>query len=166
MVPDLDLQLQVVLKALADNIKPAVDPADKVAVEQLHLAIATLTMVRERLPVYRAFIRRLLEDDLAMAGDIVSAAGESAALEAAMSAAKAALADPEMDARELELARNVLTGETVSVIAGINDGPGVAALMPVVLKRAKPQLERLRAWCVSSGFEPNPDEFRTLSELI
>src|SRR3546814_17934705 len=51
MIPDLDLQLQVVIKALKDTVMPAVDPAHRMAIEQLGLSIATLSMVRERLPL-------------------------------------------------------------------------------------------------------------------
>src|SRR3546814_6371792 len=70
MVPSFDLQLQAAIKALSDTVGPAVDPADKVASEQLHLVIATLGMVRERLPAQRRFIRRLLEDAVAIAGAV------------------------------------------------------------------------------------------------
>src|SRR3546814_20887185 len=70
MVPSVDLQLQAAIKALSDTVGPAVDPADKVASEQLHLVIATLGMVRERLPAQRRFIRRLLDDAVAIAGAV------------------------------------------------------------------------------------------------
>src|SRR3546814_20596692 len=50
MIPDLDLQLQVVIQALKDTVMPAVDPAHRMAIEHLRLSIATLSMVRERLP--------------------------------------------------------------------------------------------------------------------
>ena len=42
MVPDADLQLSVVIKALSEVVAPAVDPANRLAVEQLHLSIATI----------------------------------------------------------------------------------------------------------------------------
>src|SRR3546814_15487978 len=51
MIPDLDLQLQVVIKALKDTVMPAVDPAHRMAIEQLGLSLETLSMVRERLPL-------------------------------------------------------------------------------------------------------------------
>src|SRR3546814_16452109 len=51
MIPDLVLQLQVGIKALKDTVMPAVDPAHRMAIEQLGLSIATLSMVRERLPL-------------------------------------------------------------------------------------------------------------------
>src|SRR3546814_11359836 len=70
MVPRVDLQLQAAIKALSDTVGPAVDPADKVASEQLDLEIDTLGTVRERLPAQRRLIRRPLEDAVASAGAV------------------------------------------------------------------------------------------------
>src|SRR3546814_601910 len=99
MVPSVDLQLQAAIKALSDTVGPAVDPADKVASEQLHLVSATLGMVRERLPAQRRFIRRLLEDAVAIAG-AVNASEQDDGLAEAVVVARAALADPEMRSEE------------------------------------------------------------------
>src|SRR3546814_975658 len=116
MVPSVDLQLQAAIKALSDTVGPAVDPADKVASEQLHLVIATLGMVRERLPAQRRFIRRLLEDAVAIAG-AVNASEQDDGLAEAVVVARAALADPEMEAHELETVRANLTNLTANLIA-------------------------------------------------
>src|SRR3546814_7700012 len=99
MVPSVDLQLQAAIKALSDTVGPAVDPADKVASEQLHLVIATLGMVRERLPAQRRFIRRLLEDAVAIAG-AVNASEQDDGLAAAVVVGRAALADTEVEDRK------------------------------------------------------------------
>jgi hypothetical protein len=165
MVPDLDLQLQTVMKALADNVKPAVDPADKVAIEQLGLVLATLAMVRDRLPVQRRFIRRLLEDEIALAEAVGRAVDQAGALAADIAAARNALADPELDAPELEEIRSGLTSVTVSVIAQAG-AAGLEQLTSVVLQGTKPSLERLRAWCIPSGFEPYATQLKALEAVI
>src|SRR3546814_9311493 len=99
MVPSVDLQLQAAIKALSDTVGPAVDPADKVASEQLHLVIATLGMVRERLPAQRRFIRRLLEDAVAIAGAVHESEQDDGLAEEVV-VARAAVADPEQEAHE------------------------------------------------------------------
>ena len=165
MVPDLDLQLQTAIKALGDNIKPAVDPDDKVAVEQLGIVMATLAMVRERLPSERRFIRRVLGDEIGVAVDVGAAVGNEAVFTDDIAAARRALADPELDTAELENIRSALTSRTVSVIAEAG-AAGLDALTPVLLKGAKPPLERLRAWCIPSGFEPYASEIKALDSLI
>lgn len=155
MVPDLDYQLQASLKALADNVTPAVDPLDKVATEQLKLVIATLTMVRERLPIQRRFIRRLLEDEIALATQVAITEGGCAALQTQVDGAQAALADPELEAQELEDVRAGLAAATVAKIADAGQA-GLARLAPVVLRGTKVSLDRLRSWCAPSGFESDP----------
>ena len=67
MVPDPDLQLQVVIKALSETIAPAVRSDEKVAQEQLHLSIATLGILRQQLPMTRRYLRRLADDAIALA---------------------------------------------------------------------------------------------------
>ena len=165
MVPDLDYQLQVSLKALSDNVKPAVDPADAVAKEQLNLVIATLTMVRERLPIQRRFIRRLLEDEIALAIEVAAVAADGAALKAQADAAVAALADPELEACELEDIRAELAALTVGKIAGAGEA-GLAAIAPVVLRGTKTQLDRLRSWCIASGFESDPSSVKPIEAVL
>lgn len=165
MVPDLDYQLQVSLKALSDNVTPAVDPLDAVAKEQLQLVIATLTMVRDRLPIQRRFIRRLLEDEVALAIDVAAAAADGAELRARADAAVAALADPELEASELEDIRADLAALTVGKIADAGE-VGLAAIAPVVLRGTKAPLDRLRAWCAASGFESDPTAVKPIESLL
>lgn len=165
MVPDLDFQLQVSLKALSDNVVPAVDPLDAVAREQLQLVIATLKMVRERLPIQRRFIRRLLEDEIALAIEVAKASGNGSELQARADAAVAALADPELEASELEDIRADLAALTVGKIANAGQG-GLAAIAPIVLRSTKPPLDRLRAWCAASGFESDPTAVKPIETLL
>jgi hypothetical protein len=171
MVPDLDLQLQVAIKALVDNIVPAVDPANKVAVEQLYLTVATLTMVRNRVPLARRFTRRLLEDDLLMAEAVRELIASSditgaAALAQAVARGRDALADPEMDTHELENVRAHLTGTTVSAIVAAQGGAAAAALEKLVLNVANRPLARHRAWCLPAGFEPDPSQIEPIETLL
>ena len=165
MVPDLDFQLQVSLKALSDNVVPAVDPQDSVAKEQLNLVIATLTMVRNRLPIQRRFIRRLLEDEIALAAEVAAAIDDGADLKARADAASAALADPELEAHELEDVRAELAGLTVAKIAAAGQA-GLASIAPIVLRASKAPLDRFRSWCIASGFEPDPSAVAPIETLL
>lgn len=164
MVPSLDLQLQAAIKALSDTVVPAVDPADKMAAEQLHLVIASLGMVRERMPVQRRFIRRLLEDAVALA-EAVNATEDDSGLAEAVTAARAALADPKLEAHELEAIRAKLTSMTVRLIAAAG-GEGLDRFGGAVARGSKMPLDRLRAWSIMSGFEPDSSAVKPLSILI
>ena len=91
MVPDAELQLDVALKALREVVLPAVDPTNGVAIEQLHLAMMTIGMVRQRMPLAHARARQELRNALDMAerlADLGAGGGAVASLaEAAMPAA-------------------------------------------------------------------------------
>jgi hypothetical protein len=165
MVPDIDLQLQVAIKALRDAVSPAVDPADKVATEQLQLVIASLTMARERLPVERRMVRRLLEDDMALARRIAATVPDDGGLSDRIEDAQAALCDPELGTSELASIRAKLTEKSASTIASA--GPaGLSALAPVVVDGSRVALARLRSWCQPSGFEPDSSQVMPLSTLL
>jgi hypothetical protein len=167
MVPDADLQLQVVIKALGETIAPAVNPANQVAVEQLHLSLGTLKMLRAQLPMTRRFLRALLGDAIALAerlGESVDAAGRES-LQAGVAAARAILADPAVENEEIESARSELTDRTVKLLSAADDATR-SRLDPVVLEMSKHAIERSRAWFAGSGFEPVSAEIRPISELI
>lgn len=164
MVPSLDLQLQASIKALSDTVAAAIDPADKMAAEQLHLVIASLGMVRERLPIQRRFIRRLLEDAIAV-GEAVNASESEKALKSAIDAARAALADPELEAHELETNRAELTSVTVNIIAAAG-GAGLDRFGSAVARASRLPLDRLRAWSIMSGFEPDPSTVKPLNKML
>ncbi|MFW2828754.1 hypothetical protein [Sphingomonas sp. ID0503] len=151
MVPDLDLQLQVVLKALQDTIKPALDPADKPAGEQLGLIMATLGLVRANLPKQRRFVRRLLEKAIALA-ETLNAGSAEAALAQAIDDARAMLRDPEAEAFEVEACRGALNARLAERIAAAGEG-GIAALSADVLSGTRGTVELIRAFNAGSGFE-------------
>ena len=171
MVPDFDLQLQAVLKALRDTVAPAVDPANKVAIEQLHLSMATIAMVRDRLPQARRFARRQLEDGLELARAVAAAAGrdpmiDRGPLDTALARASAQLNDAAADTQGFEAANAALTVATVAVINAAQNGTAIAAIDAAVLRYSAPAIERARAWCLSAGFEPDPTAIRPLAALL
>ena len=169
MVPDFDLQLQAVLKALRDTVAPAVDPANKVAIEQLHLSMATIAMVRDRLPQARRFARRQLEDGLELARAVAAAAGRDPMIDRGpldTARASAQLNDAAADTQGFEAANAALTVETVAVINAAQNGTAIAAIDAAVLRYSAPAIERARAWCLSAGFEPDPTAIRPLAALL
>lgn len=163
MVPDLNLQLQVSIKALQDNVRPAVSPDNKIATEQLHLVIATLELVRKHLSFQRRLVRRLLEDGVTLAEELAQRPGATA-LEGAIAEAKAALQDAELEADQIEAARAKLTTILVAAVADASEAEA-DALARIVVRASQLPLERLRAWCLPSGFEPEAD-LRPLDALV
>lgn len=156
MIPEIDVQLAAVAKALADNVMPAVDPGNPMAVEQLHLALATLGIVRQRLPDLHAYLRRDLTEAIALARRIGAEVGESDAV----------LASPESSPQRIEAQvrtlKEAITAR-IDAVRGTADEPAVAA---AVLDAADPAILRWRAWASGMGFEPDPAAVPPLDELL
>jgi hypothetical protein len=162
MVPDIDLQLRVVIKALRDVVLPAVDSGNRLAVEQLHLSIATLGMVEARLPLAGRRVRAELANAIALAE-----AADAAALAAPLFAAKAALEDPRADGRDLEMHKaRLLTGVSTLVDEAPGNGARADSLARAVVAASKPQFDLIRAWCLPAGFEPDPGEVAPIEGLL
>ncbi|MFW2830315.1 hypothetical protein [Sphingomonas sp. ID0503] len=160
MIPDLDLQLQVVLKALRDTVMPAIEPAQRMAVEQLGLSIATLAMVRARLPYAAAREWQDLSDAVALAKAVASDR-----LARSITHGEALLAKVCPEPRALTAARQAILTE---VSAEVNDAQGdrAEALMRIVIEKSKPSTDLARAWSKVAGFEPDPAEVPELESLL
>ena len=161
MVPDIDLQLRVVLKALRDVVAPAIDPANRLAVEQLHLSIATLGMVQARLPLAGARVRAELANAIALA----EAAG-GAGFGSLVAAAKAALDDPRCNADALGAQKTQLLAAVSGLVEDAPDGDSADVLARAIVSASRPQFDLIRAWCLSAGFEPDPEEVPVLETLL
>lgn len=162
MVPDTDLQLQVVLKALREVVMPAVDPANGVALEQLHLAIVTLDLVRSRLPLRHARIRQELRNARALAGE-VSAAGGGGGLAEAILEAETLLLDPEANEATLDATRLRILSAVEDAVAVSN---GDRAIARAVIAATRPQTDLARAWCLPAGFDVDPQDLPALDSLL
>jgi hypothetical protein len=167
MVPDLDLQLQATIKALTDAVMPAVDPANKMAVEQLGLAIATLGMVRARIPLARSAARRALADTLELAAEVASAApAQAEELLGQIDGARAALSDAAAETTDLASVVRSLNAAICAVIDACADGPAANAVEAIVIRRSRAATDLGRAWCLPAGFEPYPDRLPTIESLV
>lgn len=162
MVPDLELQIGVVIKALSDTVIPALDPSQKVAMEQLGLSIATLGMVRSHLPLEAAREWAALSHAHNLAASVNEALAERC-LTDPLDAAKSLLAEgnPPPGARK-EATRHLLAA--VSQIAREESTP--QAVLKLIVERSKASTDLVRAWSIGSGFEPDPDQVPAIEELL
>lgn len=161
MVPDTDLQLAVVIKALRDVVAPAVDPANKLAIEQLHLSIATIGLVQRGLPLAHARARRELLNAVALA-EAVAAVGSPID----GGAAQAALGDPAADEPRLDSERRALLAAVEGAVTAAAGTTRETAVARAVIAASKPQCDLARAWCAASGFEVEPDALPALDDLL
>jgi len=162
MIPDPDLQLSVAIKALRDVVAPAVNPADAVAVEQLHLALATLSMVRSRLPFIHAVARQELANALLLAAavDTQGRIGELIAQGREM------LENPAITTAEIDVIRGSLLDAVSNHIVSISDPDRQKSIAKAVIAHSRPQCDLARAWSLPAGFEPDPDEIMAIERLL
>ncbi|QUT07214.1 hypothetical protein KFK14_07330 [Sphingobium phenoxybenzoativorans] len=165
MVLDINLQLNVVMKALRDAVGPAVDPGNKMAVEQLQLSIATLNMVIDRLPLVRKCVRRALADTIEMA-ERISELDESNPLDPQVTRARAALLDPALDNEDLDVIRQDLLSRVTALFSHERRPDARRAMARAIVAASKPQTDMARAWCVNSGFELDPSVLPKIEAIL
>jgi len=167
MVPDIDLQLQAVIKALTDTVMPAVDPANKMAMEQVGLAVATLSMARNRLPLVRRLVRHGLEMAITTAEELLAGVPAVASgLVGPLALGRQALLDPAMDTADIDTVLRALNDAIGALIDDSSSGPHIAAIEAIILRRGKLATDLGRAWTMPSGFEPNPASVPTIESLL
>lgn len=160
MTPDIELQLQTVIKSLKDNVAPAIEPGNQLAAEQMHLSLATLEIVLDHLPLAHRVVRRDLQDHLEMANSLRKHCLNEADHETlgdAVAAGAAAIEDPSLGFTQLQQGAREIRDAIGIAIANYSGHDNTDAMEAIVLKHADTNLELGRAWNKPMGFEPNPD---------
>lgn len=158
-----DVQLQVALRALGEVVAPALGGAEKHVAEQLHLAMATLSFVKTRLPEARRYYRMELRSfmDLAsVAAGLAQAAQPAGAAEllASVAAGSTLLADPEADLADYDAATRNLR-DALTRLSHLCVGAACQQdLDRLILDRAEAIMLQSRQWCSPFGFELKPED--------
>ena len=170
------IQLQAVIKALSDVVLPAIDPDNRLALEQGKLAIGLLTLLAQQLPVQFAFDCDELARLIATSGELANAAQGGAGTQAAVAAlneatlaagrtldaARSSPADVEAAVRAMRAA----TGALVTEVHRDGDAASQAAVQVAVLAMSKQQLLRERSMLLMQGWEPDPKAVPPLADLL
>lgn len=170
MIPEIDTQLAAVIKALSDNVLPALDRSNPMAAEQIQLCLATLGLVKNHLPQWHGYQRRDLETHLALAEELAGLAAKSGTvldeLGQAMQAGAHALVNPEMGAHDLEQQVRRLKEGIVLLINATRGSAAQNAMTQAVLRAEATVILRSRAWSIGMGFEPDPAQIPPLHQLL
>ena len=150
-----DVQLQVALRALSDVVAPALSDAEKHVVEQLQLAMATISFVKARLPEARRYYRMELRHYLGLAGDAAEIASGDAQLKRIAEDGEAVLANPEADISDYEAITSRLRDE-VTALASRADLDIRVKLDRLVLDKSGELFPQYRQWASPFGFELKP----------
>lgn len=168
-----DIQLRSIIKALSEVVRPAIDPSNGPASEQLHIAVALLTLMEQRLPLQFAFdcdeLRRLETFGRhlhALAeGRTGPALGEvDNAADAGSDVLARAKADPGEVLAAVRRLRSACGAATTALrqVEGVDQG----GLRDCVLAYSEAQLLRDRSWLKSQGWESDPTALPDIETLI
>jgi hypothetical protein len=169
MIPDIDVQLQVIIKSLKDNVLPAVDSANQLAQQQIQLSLAALEITRNHLPLVHALMRRDIAEHIAVAEKLQAVCLDKPSLDAladAIGRAQAALADPALGFIQLQEEARLLREGVGAAITNNADTPQAEAVEKVILQTSTTPMMLGRAWNKPMGFEPDPRAVPDLAEQL
>lgn len=169
MIPDIELQLQVVIKSLKDNVLPAVDGDNELAQQQIQLSLATLQIVSDHLPLVHLALRQdlLLHTEMAEKLLAICTDKESvSSLPVAIKTAKSITTDPSQGFVQLQQQSRVLREVIGQVIANNADSDNVAEIEKIVFAISASTLSLSRAWAKPLGFEPDPSAVVDLADQL
>ncbi|MDT7533128.1 hypothetical protein OVY48_06730 [Sphingobium sp. SA2] len=163
MNQSFDTQLQVVLRALGEVVLPALGGAEKHVVEQLHLSMAALTLMSERLPHARRFYRGELLVYGALADAVADIIGTHAPSDADDLRSFAQSARTLLQSATAEWTDYIdATRDLRARVAGVTErsagAPYEQALDQLVIATSTDLHLQSRLWCLPFGFELKPED--------
>jgi len=167
MIPSFNTQLQVVIRALREVVAPVLPQGEKQAVEQLHLSLAMLTFIREKLPYARRYHRLELERYLEL-GEKALALVEPrcATLGQALKDGRAELARPQAEIEDYLYVTRRLRERLAALVTEAAGKPHEQKLDALILEASKALILQERAWFVPYGFELRPETLPTMDQLL
>eukprot|EP00456_Euglypha_rotunda_P004953 TRINITY_DN10837_c0_g1_i5.p1 TRINITY_DN10837_c0_g1~~TRINITY_DN10837_c0_g1_i5.p1 ORF type:complete len:183 (-),score=29.75 TRINITY_DN10837_c0_g1_i5:403-951(-) len=170
------LQIQTIIKAISEDVIPALDQTNQLAMQSAHLAIGTLTLISQHLPLeYRydcdELARLVSTADIlrsqAHGGEATSraVAGLKEATRVASDVLERARADPSEILASIRALR-AATADTVRAVYGEGSEATQSAVEGTVLALSKDQLLRDRAWLIIQGWEPDSKAVPAIDTLL
>ena len=170
------IQIQTIIKAMMEDVIPALDQTNQLAMQSAQLTIGTLTMIAQHLPLeYRYDC-----DELARLIDAAAKLREQAqggtqteqavlALRAALEGGREVLDRARAEPAEIVEAVGQLrraTGDTVRAVYAESEPSVRDAVDATVLEVSKEQLLRDRSWLLMQGWEPDPGAVPAVETLL
>ena len=169
------LQIQTIMKAMSEDIIPALDQTNQLAMQSAHLTIGTLALMAQHLPLEYRYdcdeLTRLIECAKSLGVQLKPEGGATAAAELieagkvgsdVLSRARAEPSEIVDAVRRLRTA----SANAVTAVYAAGDEAAQAAVEKTVLSMSKQQLLRDRSWLLMQGWEPDPKSVPGIAELL
>ena len=170
------IQIQAVIKAMMEDVIPALDQTNQLAMQSAQLTIGTLTLIAQHLPLEYRYDCDELARLVSLAGTLGTQAKGSADADNVVKelAAAAASGTDVLDRARAEPAEIVdavrrlcsATGEAVRAVFKAGTEAAQAAAQAAVLSMSKEQLLRDRSWLLMQGWEPDPKSVPAIDTLL
>ena len=171
-----EFQIQTIIKAMMEDVIPALDQTNQLAMQSAQLTIGTLTLIAQHLSLQYRYdcdeLGRLLALSESLRGQAKGGEETKAALGDLQQAGRGgqgvlerARAEP---AEIVEAIRSLRAAAAKTVRAVYAEGPEAsqAAVEKVVLDMSQEQLLRDRSWLLMQGWEPDPRSVPAVDSLL
>lgn len=170
MQPGFDLRIRSMLKALSETVLPAVDPANKAAIEQLHITLGSLSLLREQIDYAYAFEIADLRDMIAVIAGLPALAGPVSDATRQVVGEAEALASREPTAltrlQDANYGLRAAIAEEIAAAYQRLDAAAADRLDAWLLKNAALQIGRERAFVAATGFDVFPETLQSIGALL
>jgi hypothetical protein len=166
------LQIQTIIKAMTEDVIPALDRTNQLAMQSAQLTVGMLALMAQHLPLEYRYdcdeLARLIECAKALIVQLPSGTA-AAQLKEAGNIGDEVLSRARAEPEEIVHAVRRLRTASAKAIASVYEGGDSAAkevVAKTVLSMSKQQLLRDRSWLLLQGWEPNPKSVPAIADLL
>lgn len=170
------LQIQTIIKAMMEDVLPALDQTNQLAMQSAQLTIGTLHLIAQHLPLEYRYdcdeLARLIETANTLKAKAEGGEQTSRALTVLSHAGligadvlQRARAEPSEIVEAVHRLREA-AAQTVRAVYAEGEEATQAAVEKTVLAMSKEQLLRDRAWLLMQGWEPDPKAVPAIDTLL
>ncbi len=170
------LQIQTIIKAMMEDVIPALEPGNQLALQSAQLTIGTLHLIAQHLDLQYRYdcdeLARLRDAAEKLSGEASGGSRTETALaelREASSVGDDVLDRARAEPTEILAAVHRLRAAAAAIVRAVYaDGSEVAqaAVGATVLAMSKEQLLRDRSWLLMQGWEPDPKAVPTIETLL
>lgn len=166
MIPDIELRLDSVRRALTEVILPAIDQGNSLAVEQTMLAIGHIGMIMGQVDKAADYVAICFADLATTMADLPVTGGADTTAAAAALAATLSSPGQGEDCRNAYRAATGALERLIRAVDSDGDADFRRELHRKVLAFTKRQAGRERSWFAASGFDPDARNLPSIPNMI
>lgn len=171
MQPSIEMRLRTMMKALSEVVMPAIDPTNRMALEQAGVVLGSMDMLREQIDFAHWYETVDLKSLCRLAAEMGAVSGlkPHPALAVARDAARPLMSRSDVTLTTLRNAAVALR-EAISLcieVAGEQNQPEVQkAIQRLVLDHSREQIGRERAYVAGTKWDGFPESLQTIQDSL